>query len=234
MELSKLKDKVCKESDIFEEILTLDGKNILELGCGKAQMTRLIATNGHDRRVMATEVDEIQHAKNTLIEDLPNTIFLIAGSEDIPFGDDSFDVIFMFKSLHHVPVELMDEALREVKRVLKPGGMVYISEPIFEGDFNEVLRLFHDEEKVRAAAYQAIKKSVDEQDLRLIEEFAFNTQMVFKSFEEFEANVIKVTHSDHRLSDKLYQLVKDKFALSMQEGGAKFLLPIRVDLLQKT
>lgn len=46
MELSKLKDKVCKESDIFEEILNLDGKNILELGCGKAQMTRLIATNG--------------------------------------------------------------------------------------------------------------------------------------------------------------------------------------------
>lgn len=233
MELSKLKDKVCKESDIFEEILALDGKNILELGCGKAQMTRLIATNGHDRKVTATEVDEIQHSKNILIEDIPNTTFLIAGSEDIPFNDDTFDVVFMFKSLHHVPVELMDEALREVKRVLKPGGMVYISEPIFEGDFNEVLRLFHDEEKVRTAAYKAIKKSVDDQDLLLVEEFSFNTQMAFKSFDEFEANVIKVTHSDHQLSDELYKLVKDQFALNMQDDGAKFLLPIRVDILEK-
>lgn len=233
MELSKLKGKVCKEHDIFEEILTLDGKNILELGCGKAQMTRLIATNGHDRKITATEVDQIQHRKNLLIEDLPNTTFVIAGSEDIPFRDDSFDVIFMFKSFHHVPVELMDKALKEVSRVLKPGGVVYISEPVFEGDFNDVLRLFHDEEKVRAAAYKAIKKSIDDQNLTLIEEFSFNTQMAFKSFQEFEANVINVTHSDHQLSAERYQLVKDQFSLNMQAGGAKFMLPIRVDILQK-
>ena len=149
MDLSNLKDKTCKESDIFEQLLALDGKDILELGCGKAQMTRLIATTGHDRTITATEVDEIQHSKNILISDLPNTTFLIAGSEDIPFSDNSFDVIFMFKSLHHVPMEQMGKALMEVERVLRPGGKAYLSEPIFEGNFNEVLRLFHDEEKVR-------------------------------------------------------------------------------------
>ena len=233
MDLSNLKNKTCKESDIIEQLLALDGKDILELGCGKAQMTRLIATNGHDRKITATEVDEIQHSKNILISDLPNTTFLIAGSEDIPFSDNSFDVIFMFKSLHHVPMEQMGKALMEVERVLRPGGKAYISEPIFEGNFNEVLRLFHDEEKVREAAYKAIRKSVDDGDLLLIEEFSFNSQMKFNKFEEFEANVINVTHSDHQLSPELHKRVKDQFALNVQGDGATFLLPIRVDILQK-
>ena len=159
--------------------------------------------------------------------------FLIAGSENIPFNDDSFDVIFMFKSFHHVPVELMDKALREVQRVLKPGGLVYISEPIFEGDLNEVLRLFHHEEKVRAAAYKAIEKSVDNRDLLLVDEFTFNTQVTFKGFEEFDVNVINVSHGDHQLSEELYKKVKDQFLLNMQDGKAEFLLPILIDLFQK-
>ena len=57
--------------------------------------------------------------------------------------------------------------------------------------------------------------------------------MKFNKFEEFEANVINVTHSDHQLSPELHKRVKDQFALNMQGDGATFLLPIRVDILQK-
>ena len=80
------------------------------------------------------------------------------------------DVVLMFKSLHHVPVDLMDQALREIRRVLKPDGLVYISEPLFAGEFNEILRLFHDEQKVREAAFSAVKKAVDAGLFRLVEE----------------------------------------------------------------
>jgi 2-methylisocitrate lyase-like PEP mutase family enzyme len=66
----------------------------------------------------------------------------------------------MFKSLHHVPVPLMDQALAEIRRVLKPGGLAYISEPVFAGEFNEVLRLFHDESIVRREAFSAIERAV--------------------------------------------------------------------------
>lgn len=233
MALSQSLDTTCNEQEVFERLLSLDGKAILELGCGKAKMTRLIATHGQGREITATEVDQIQHSQNLLINDLPNVRFMIAGSEAMPFDDASFDVIFMFKSLHHVPVSLMDQALAEVKRVLKPGGIAYISEPVFAGDFNEVLRLFHDEEEVRAAAYGAIQKAIADEDLSLLEELKFNTQLAFNSFEEFESTVINVTHSNHRLSAELLQRVKDQFSLNMEDGGAKFLLPLRVDLLQK-
>jgi hypothetical protein len=52
----------------------------------------------------------------------------------------------------------MDRSMREISRVLKPGGTVYISEPVFAGDFNEILRLFHGEQKVREAAFNTVKK----------------------------------------------------------------------------
>jgi ubiquinone/menaquinone biosynthesis C-methylase UbiE len=226
-------DKTCSESEVFEEVLSLDGKEILELGCGRADITRLIAKNGHGRKITATEVDEIQHSKNILIDDLPNVTFLLAGSEAIPSGDESFDIVFMFKSFHHVPLELMGKALNEAKRVLRPGGMVYISEPVFEGAFNEILRLFNNEKEVREAAYRAIKESINNNDLILVDEIFFNTPMIYESFEEFEERVINVTHTDHRLSPELYQRVKDQFLLNIQDGAARFLMPIRVNLLQK-
>ena len=233
MKISQLTNKTCNESEIFEQLLSLDGKEILELGCGKAELTRLIATNGKGREITATEVDEVQHSKNISIDDLPNVTFIMAGGEAIPSGNESFDIVFMFKSLHHVPIELMGDALKEVKRVLKPGGMAYISEPIFDGDFNEVIRSFNDEEQVRKAAYSAIKKSINDEDFFLVHEILFNTPLVFENFEEFETRIINVTHSSHKLSPEMYQRVKDQFSLKIGNDGARFLIPVRVNLLQK-
>jgi ubiquinone/menaquinone biosynthesis C-methylase UbiE len=93
----------CAESEVYEHLLSLDDKHILELGCGLAQKTRDIAQSGSNRRITALEVDEVAHQKNLLIDDLPNVKFGLAGAEDIPLDDGSVDMVSMFKSLHHVP-----------------------------------------------------------------------------------------------------------------------------------
>lgn len=224
--------RTCIEKEIWSELLDLDGKCILELGCGKAEITRALATEGHNRRICALEVDQIQHSYHCTIEDLPNVEFRLAGAEHIPYPDASFDVVFMFKSLHHVPLDLMDTAYAEIKRVLKPCGHAYISEPVFAGDFNEVLRMFHDEEKVRLAAFEATKRAVDSGDFELVSETFFHSPMHFDDFADFEAKIIGATHTDHRLSSELYAAVKTKFESHMTTDGVNFLMPIRVDLLR--
>ena len=221
------------ESEIYNRLLSLDNKHILELGCGNTDITRNIATSGVNRRITALEVDEIAHEKNLQITDLPNVTFALAGAQEIPLEDESVDVVFMFKSLHHVPLELMEPSMREIRRVLKPGGLAYISEPVFAGDFNEILRLFHDEKKVREAAFKTVKNAIDEGLFNLAEETFFNSPMHFENFAEFENNTIKATHSDHKLDNDLYQLVKQRFEQHIGDDGAQFLMPIRVDLLQK-
>jgi len=226
-------DISCPEAGIYQRLLALDGKHILELGCGSAAITRDIATSGADRTITALEVDEVAHDKNLQTDDLPNVTFGLAGAEDIPLEDESVDVVFMFKSLHHVPVDLMDQALREIRRVLQPGGLVYISEPVFAGEFNEILRLFHDEQKVREAAFSAVKKAVDEGLFSLVEEIFFNSPMQFENFTDFENRIIRATHTEHRLDEELYNLVRQRFEAHVGDDGAHFRMPVRVDLLQK-
>lgn len=223
----------CSEQEIWNDLLELDGKRIIELGCGRAEITRLLASEGEGRTITALEVDKIQHGLHQKIDDLPNVAFRMAGAEAIPFPDDSFDVAFMFKSLHHVPLELMDEAMAEIARVLKPGGYAYISEPIFAGDFNDILKMFHNEEQVRLAAFEAIRRAVDSGMFMLTSETFFNAPMHFDDFADFDRMILQVTHSDHSLAPDLFQAVKTKFESHMTPDGVNLLMPIRVDLLRK-
>ena len=223
----------CPEVEIYNRLLALDDAHILELGCGTAMLTRDIATAGSNRKLTALEVDEIAHGNNLQINDLSNVTFALAGAEEIPLDDASVDVVLMFKSLHHVPIDKMAMAMQEIRRVLKPGGVAYISEPIFAGAFNEVLRLFHDESVVREAAFNAVRKAVADGLFELADEVFFNSPMQFESFEDFENKILKATHTQHNLTDEVYALVKDRFEQHLGDDGARFLMPIRVDLLRR-
>ena len=125
-------------------------------------------------------------------------------------------------------------ALAEIRRVLKPGGWAYLSEPVFAGEFNDILRLFHDEKTVREAAFAAIQRAVRGGTLELAGQMFFNTPRHFDDFEQFEEQVLKVTHTQHRLSPDVYEAVRVAFMRHMTPQGADFQQPIRVDLLRKT
>jgi ubiquinone/menaquinone biosynthesis C-methylase UbiE len=223
--------RVADEKDIIDELLPLPGASVLELGCGKADKTRLVAQTAAS--VLALEVDTIQLAHNQASDAPGNVRFEFGGAEAIPAADGSFDVVMMFKSLHHVPTGLMDDALSEIRRVLKPGGLAYISEPVYAGNFNDILRLFHDEKAVRDAAFAAEANAVSTQKLSLLKQTFFLQPMHFADFSQYEDRILKVTHTDHKLSPELIDTVRTKFNQHLSPDGATFHMPIRVDLFTK-
>jgi ubiquinone/menaquinone biosynthesis C-methylase UbiE len=225
--------QVCKDSAVYPQLLPLAGASILELGCGRAELTRTIAREYPDARVTALEVDTIQHALNVRDNDLPNVSFAEGGAQDIPVPTSSVDVVLMFKSLHHVPTELLGQALREIHRVLVPGGLAYISEPVFAGAYNEIMRVFHDEEQVRHAAFDALREAVDSGLFTLVTERFFRSPLKFASFAEFEARVLGVTHTIHRLTEAQHATVRARFASHVGQDGASFEQPMRIDVLRK-
>jgi SAM-dependent methyltransferase len=224
---------VCNEVNLMLAELPLDAACVLELGCGKAEKTRALAASGRPAEIIALEVDAVQHARNLAIGDLPTVRFCAGGAQAIPVPTASVDIVIMLKSLHHVPLADMDQALAEIARVLKPGGLAWISEPVFAGEMNAVMRLFHDEEIVRQAAFAAVCKAVAAGSLGLKRQFFFNTRSHFDDFAAFEARMIHVTHTQHALSPTLLAQVEAQFMAHMTPGGATFFNPQRVDLLVK-
>ncbi len=224
--------RVCNELDEIVAGLPLKGARVLELGCGKAEKTRALAQ--HVAWIVAMEVDAIQHACNLEVADLPNVTFCHGAAEAIPEADGVFDIVMMFKSLHHVPVNAMDQALREIHRVLKPGGLAWISEPVYAGEFNDILRLFHDEKDVREAAFGAVRGAVEAGLFSLAGQHFFATPGHFDSFSQFEERIIQVTHSNHQLSPELLAVVREKFEAHLTATGADFQNPLRIDVLRKS
>ncbi|GBG03255.1 ubiquinone/menaquinone biosynthesis methyltransferase [Azospira sp. I13] len=223
----------ANEVSLILEHLDFADAEVLELGCGKADKTRQIAAAAPVRRIRALEVDAVQHARNLAGECPPRVDFLQAGAEAIPAEDGSVDIVMMFKSLHHVPVAAMDQALAEIVRVLRPGGVAWISEPVFAGELNEVMRLFHDEQTVRQAAFDAIRRAVAAGQLSLERQLFFRTSSRYGNFADFEARMIRVTHTEHRLSPALLAEVERRFSAHLGPDGAEFFSPQRVDMLIK-
>ncbi|MGB8884254.1 MAG: class I SAM-dependent methyltransferase, partial [Azonexus sp.] len=77
-------DTVVDEVSLVLAELPFDGSSVLELGCGKAEKTRMLAKTGRLKEIVALEVDDIQHQRNLQVSDLPNVQFRRGGAEAIP------------------------------------------------------------------------------------------------------------------------------------------------------
>ncbi len=218
---------------VYTACLALEDADIIELGCGRAEHARAIAGPYPGARMTAFDVDPVQYELNRSAAGPGNLRFALGGAEAIPAGDESADIVMMLKSLHHVSSGLLDRALREIRRVLRPGGLAYISEPVFAGELNEIIRIFHDERQARIDAFEALRRAVAEGDFDLVEERFFLAPVVYRDFAEFERDVIQATHSKHRLSADQLEGVRERFLSHAGPDAAVFNMPMRVDLLRK-
>ncbi len=227
------KSLISEELDLLQSLVELkQQRQIVELGCGAADLSRKLLARYSDCEVTGLEVDGLQHEKN-LLSPLQRLQFVQAGAQSIPFPAEVFDLALMLKSLHHVPRDQMDRALLEVHRVLRRKGLLYVSEPVFAGDLNEVIRLFHDEEVVRNAAQRALQDAVSSGVWEQVAEIQFETPVYFRDFAEFKNRLIGITYLDHRLDTTTLELVRARFETNMGADGAHFVRPTHAILLRK-
>lgn len=220
------------ELTVLAELVPLERLDIIELGCGNARMARTLLQRYPGCRVSGLEVDERQHAKN-LASPQEGLRFIAAGAESIPLADASFDLALMLKSLHHVPTPLMAQALGEIARVLRPGGHLYVSEPIYDGALNEVIKLFNDEGTVRAAAQAAVDAALTTGMWEQVAERRFEQPVRFNDFAEFEARMMRPTFADHHLDDAKVAAVREVFLPHCGPDGARFTRPMHIRLLRR-
>lgn len=98
------------------------GSDVIEVGPGPGLTTDFL--RHRVQRLTALELDEkLAHALS--VRTAGTNVEVIKGDATaMPFGDSSFSGAVSLTMLHHVPsVELQNQLLREVRRVLKPGGV---------------------------------------------------------------------------------------------------------------
>lgn len=220
------------ELEVLRACVPLHAQRIIELGCGAAALARQLLLQHPACTVVGLEVDERQQAKN-LANPQDGLQFVTAGAQAIPFEAASFDLALMLKSLHHVPMPLMDTALAEVARVLRPGALLYVSEPVYDGPLNEIVRLYNDEGTVRAAAQAALDRALAATTWDDAGEHRFETPVRYASFEDFEQRMMRPTYADHRLdADKIAQ-VRSAYEPHQGPDGAAFTRPMHVRCLRR-
>lgn len=217
---------------VLNRLVPLAAQDIIELGCGAARLARELLVRYPATRVTGLEVDAIQHARN-LAAPAERLRFIAAGAQAIPLPDAQFDLALMLKSLHHVPQSIMDQALAEVHRVLRPGGHLYVSEPVFAGALNEITRLFNDEQAVRAAAQAALDRALATGAWAQVAERRFDMPAHFADFAAFERRMLDVTFAERHLDGELRERVRARFESHVGIGGAHFERPMHVRLLRK-
>lgn len=102
---------------------TVTGGTVLEVGCGRGAGAEVILQQFEAARVYSIDLDplQIERAQIRLREKYPDRVNLIQGdAEQLPFAENSFDAVFDFGALHHVPD--WQGGIAEIRRVLNQGG----------------------------------------------------------------------------------------------------------------
>lgn len=112
---------------ILKENENSNNLQMLDVGCGDGETEVFIQKHLPGWKVNAIDVSAAS-VKTANEKNIANTSFQLFNGTDIPFTDNRFDVVFIASVLHHVDFSLHGVMMKEIYRVLKPEGRLYLFE----------------------------------------------------------------------------------------------------------
>lgn len=222
---------LLKHSDVLRQRLALRGAKAADVGCGDGSLSRVMARAG--ARVVGIDPGPQQLARAAAAEAAGDEVYVCALGEALPLRDSCLDAVVYFNALHHVPVAVQGAALKEAARVLSPGGLIYVQEPLAEGSYFEIMRPIEDETEVRARAYDALKGAGD--GLSEEEEFVYRAPFKVKSVEAFLKGLVAVDPARRDAVAGREESLREAFlaAAEQRDDGFWFEIPSRLNLLRR-
>ena len=125
----------------IRKVQPVQDKDVLDVGCGTGAVSRRLVSRG--ARVWGVDYSPGMLAAAREISQENKGLTFVEGSAcSLPFEDNRFDCVTSAFSFHHFPDAM--EALKEMRRVLKPGGEVYLCDATRNGMLSRaILRGFH-------------------------------------------------------------------------------------------
>ncbi|MEX0922617.1 MAG: class I SAM-dependent methyltransferase [Rhodovibrionaceae bacterium] len=217
---------VMPHKDVLLETLELEDRRILDIGCGDGKLVRMMAHRGAEAVGLEPSQERLKACRAA--ESLPGASYVEGGGESLPFDSSEFDAVVIFNSLHHIPGEAMAACLAESARVLRPGGELWVLEPIAEGPYFEVMRPVEDETEVRALAYAALQNIGPA--FSPIEERVYAAPSRYDDFENWVREILAVDPARAEMLAEVRSLVAGLFEQNAEKraDGYHFAQPSRL------
>ncbi|MFI7441458.1 class I SAM-dependent methyltransferase [Nonomuraea indica] len=121
-----------RRREVFTRLAALSGARpgdrVLDVGCGTGYLTRVLAPLiGSAGRVVGVDPSPqmVEHARRLAPD---NCSYVVGAGQALDLADGSFDVVVTSLAVHHMPEEERGAAVREMFRVLRPGGLLLVAE----------------------------------------------------------------------------------------------------------
>ncbi len=223
--------ELATDLSVLERLVKLDQVDVVDVGCGGGALVRALAARG--ARPVGIEISAEQLASALALDD-GGARYLVGRAEALPLADSSADVVVFMRSLHHVPATELTASLREARRVLRPGGVVYVAEPLAEGDYFALTSLVEEELEVRQAAQRAIADAAHA-GLERRESIEYDVRVCVADLVALRARFVSVDPRRAELFDARQDELADAFArlgvAGESPGERCFIQPMRADLL---
>ncbi len=213
---------------VLDRLVQLVGRDVLDVGCGAGALVRELAARGARAVGLETSERQLGDARSHGIGR-----FVVGRAEELPLPEHSLDAVLFMRSLHHVPEAAMLPALADARRVLRPGGVVYVAEPLAEGDYFELVRIVDDETEVRAAAQRAVADCA-RAGLERVQTLEYEVGAVSTGIGRLRKRIVDVDPERGAVFDAHEGELAAAFARlgDERDGGRWFTQPMRADLLQ--
>lgn len=125
----KIFDKVQEDVPRIASLFKKKGvKRVLDLGCGSGRHLIYLVKKGFD--VYGFDISEygIKIARDWLKKEKLRANFKIGNIyKKLPYKDNFFDALISTQTLHHNRISKIRELIKEIERILKPGGLIFIT-----------------------------------------------------------------------------------------------------------
>jgi SAM-dependent methyltransferase len=115
------------------------GKRVLDYGCGAGENSLILAARGADVIGVDISPDLLDVARRRMSANNQKGEFLTASAYDTGLPDNSVDIVFAAAILHHLDLTL---ARNEIMRVLRPGGIAILQEPVRDSRLLHLIRVY--------------------------------------------------------------------------------------------
>ncbi len=218
--------------DVIEDVFApLEGRHILDIGCGRGRLLRALMRRG----AQATGVDPSAELLAQARDMAPDAALVKSGGESLPFETNGFGGAIFLNSLHHIPQDLIPASLAEGMRVIEPGAILLVIEPLARGGYQEVFAPLDDETEVRAGALAHLEAFREEPGVETLVHTEYDTDLHEKSADDMLGYGLAIDPSRKERIDEVRDEVVRLFSDHARETEGGFLLdqPMKAVAMRK-